>query len=65
MGTIDDSRLDELIAKTNEDVDTIMVELTDLKFRMEKSHFDLIMAIEPNFSKDVESKYLKDCPTCN
>jgi len=65
MVTIDESKLDELIAKTNEDIETIMVELTDLKIKMEKAHFDLILTIEPNFGIDLDQNYLKNCPSCS
>lgn len=52
------------IKKLNADVDTLFNKITDVKFTMEKSHFELIMAIEPKLTSAIE-KEVSACEKCS
>lgn len=60
---ISESDLKNEIIKMNVDIDALFNEVTDIKFAMEKSHFEVIMAIEPKINSDIEKK-ISACEKC-
>lgn len=55
---LDESQISESIVEQNNQIDRLMNDLTEVKYRMEKAHFDLLLAVEPKLTSSIEKKYL-------
>lgn len=59
---MDNSDCNKAITKINNEINAIQNDLTETFMRLEKSHFDLVMAIDPTFYGKLET--VIDCSRC-
>jgi hypothetical protein len=64
MSSVEENQVAEAFEETTSQIDTTLNELMEVKYRLEKAHFSLLMAIEPKMSSEVELKWPINCEAC-
>ena len=64
MSSVEENQVAQAFEETTSQIDTTLNELMEVKYRLEKAHFSLLMAIEPKLSSEVELKWPINCEAC-
>ncbi len=61
MSSVNENQILDAFEETSGHINELLSELVEIKYRMEKLHFDLLMAIEPKLTAEAEQKWDINC----